>query len=116
MSAAACRRPPGAAVLPEPNGGTALHLALACAVGYQPGVTLVISDGQPDNEQHALAQAEQLSGRIDTLYIGPDGDRAAMDFMRRLARVGCGRDMRADLERPQPRLGATIRQLLLSSR
>ena len=102
-------------VLPEPNGTTALHLALACAVGYQPGATLVISDGQPDDEQHALAQAERLSGRIDTLYVGPDSDRAAIDFMRRLARVGCGRDMRADLGRPQPRLGSTIRQLLLSA-
>lgn len=104
----------GVMVLPSPSGGTALHLALACAVRYRPGATLVISDGQPDSEGHALAQAECLTGRIDTLYIGPDSDRAAMDFMRRLARAGCGRDMRADLERPQPQLGATMRTLLLA--
>jgi hypothetical protein len=102
--------------LPEPSGGTALHLALTYATRYRPGSTLVISDGQPDDETKALASAEALPGRIDTLYVGPDADKAAINFMARLARLGCGQSSRADLARAQPQLASTMRQLLLSSR
>jgi hypothetical protein len=102
--------------LPEPCGGTALHLALAYAAQYRPSVTLVISDGQPDDEVEALTQAELLTGRIDTLYVGPDGAAQAVDFMRRLALLGCGQNQTADLSRIQPKLYTTMRRLLLGQR
>jgi len=35
-----------------------------------------------------LAAAEKVPGIIDVLYIGPDDDQAAIEFMRRLARLG----------------------------
>lgn len=50
---------------------------------------IVISDGQPDDERGALAAAAQYRGRIDTVFVGPEGDRGA-DFLRRLAAANGG--------------------------
>jgi len=101
------------AELPEPGGGTAMHRALDAASAIRPERTLVISDGQPDDEGLALASAERLSGAIDVLYIGPDGDYAAIAFMRALARAGAGRYASHDLRRAGAMLlGQTIRGLL----
>jgi hypothetical protein len=101
----------------EPDGGTALHLGLAHIEPWRPSHTLVISDGQPDNEGAALAQADQITGIIDVLYVGPDSDRAAMDFMRRLARVGCGTMHAADIaQKSVAALTGGMRLLLSRSR
>ncbi|HHQ3553801.1 TPA: hypothetical protein ACSPLE_004824, partial [Pseudomonas aeruginosa] len=78
--------------IPEPESSTNLTAALRAALQYNPGVTLVISDGQPDNEKSALEVAAQFRGVIDVLYVGPEIDRAAMGFMRRLA-AAAGGDM-----------------------
>lgn len=85
--------------LPAPAGGTALHLGLDAAAAHRPASTLVISDGRPDDEDRALEAAERLTGAIDVIYCGPDDDRQAVDFMRRLARVGGGRVHVHDLRR-----------------
>lgn len=77
--------------LPEPFGGTALDLALIAAAGLSPSATLVISDGEPNNEETAFAAAHALTGVINTIYCGPETNQPAIDFMRRLARSGCGR-------------------------
>ena len=77
-------------ILPEPCGGTAMHLALAVAAEVRPAQTLVVSDGHPDDEKAALATAKRLTGTISTLYIGSDSDNKAIEFMRKLARLGCG--------------------------
>lgn len=95
--------------IPEPAGGTALHFALSQASSYNPKATLVISDGQPDDPEQALAEAGKLSGIINTLYIGSDRDKQAIAFMRQLARIGCGRAANCDISNPQ-------NQLLLSGR
>jgi hypothetical protein len=84
--------------LPSPNGGTALHLALEEAYEFAPERTLVISDGQPDSRSDALAAAEDLTGRIDVIYVGPDDDVDALDFMRSLARQSGGELVIEDLE------------------
>lgn len=120
MSEASCRLLVFSALVqesrtvPEPASSTALHLALTHAAALRPRHSLVISDGQPDSEELALAAAETMTGVIDVLYIGPDGDKAAMDFMRRLARVGSGRYTAQDISRPAgpPALERTMRQLL----
>lgn len=97
----------------EPDGGTALHLGLAHIEPWCPSHTLVISDGQPDNEAAAIAQAERLVGIIDVLYVGPDCDKAAMDFMRRLARIGCGRMQSADIaKQPVTAIAGSLRLML----
>lgn len=50
---------------------------------------VVISDGEPDNEQDALDVARGLKTRIDTIYVGPPGGQG-IDFLRRLAAIHNG--------------------------
>lgn len=80
--------------IPEPEDNTNLAAALSKLQLLDPGVTLVISDGRPDNPGEALNIARSFRGAIDVLYIGPDSDRTAIEFMTLLARVGGG-DFRA---------------------
>lgn len=98
--------------LPYPSGGTALHLALSETVKAQPGVTLVISDGQPDDAEAAIREAAKLKGRIDVIYVGPDDDADAIAFMRRLAAAGGGRCHVHDLRRARAALAPIIRGAL----
>lgn len=76
--------------IPEPEANTNLTAGLKAALAHDPGVTLVISDGQPDRPDEALAIARQFRGVIDVLYIGPDSDLDAIAFMRRLAAAAGG--------------------------
>ena len=76
--------------VPEPEHNTNLAAALRAARQLAPGVTLVISDGQPDNAAAAIEEARQFRGVIDVLYIGPESDRAAIEFMKRLAAAAGG--------------------------
>lgn len=102
--------------LPAPAGGTALHLALAEAAAYRPRYTLLISDGQPDSEELALREADNLSGIIDVIYCGPADDARAISFMRRLARTGSGKLHIYDVQRITSHrwaLPSTMRRLLL---
>lgn len=101
--------------IPEPEDSTAMHEAFALAAQYRPSRTLVVSDGEPDDPAAALAAAEQVSGQIDVLYIGPDSASGAIEFMRRLVRVGCGRMETYDVSKSgarQQQLSAHIRALL----
>ena len=76
--------------IPEPEDNTNLAAALDAVRQLDPGVTLVISDGQPDHAEAALRAARQFRGAIDVLYVGPESDTAAIQFMRQLARLGGG--------------------------
>lgn len=110
-----------AADLPVPAGGTALDRALDHAAKYRPRRTIVISDGEPDNEADAEAAAQRLSGTIDVIYCGPDSNRRAIDFLRRLARGTGGSVIVHDLNRTGARvsattIGAAIRHLALPAR
>lgn len=101
----------GAALLPTPHGGTALHLALQKARDYQPTHILVVSDGHPDNPSRALAEADRLGKvSIDVIYCGPDHDREGVDFMRRLTRHG-GQYRHYSATREPERIAAAIRLL-----
>lgn len=79
--------------IPEPENNTNLAGALDKVRKLDPGVTIVISDGQPDKAAAALAEARQFRGVIDVLYVGPETDRAAIEFMKRLA-AAAGGDVR----------------------
>lgn len=98
--------------IPEPNGGTALHLAIDEAAKSRPRKTVVISDGQPDSESLALAAADRITGIIDVIYCGPDSDTDAIAFMYRLARAGCGRVVRADFAAGSLAIGREVRAVL----
>ena len=69
---------------------TNLALALQYLAQHRPLKTIVISDGMPDDEEAALHAANQITGTIDVIYCGPDGHDSALDFMRRLTKLGGG--------------------------
>lgn len=100
--------------IPEPDGATALHLAIESGYPFNPIHTLVVSDGMPDDKQQALRAAKKLTGTISTLYIGSDNDAVAIQFMRDLARQGCGTADVCDLSKhSSSQLAGRIEQLLL---
>lgn len=107
----AVRHVPDPDRLPRPNGGTALHAALAEAVALAAGQTIVISDGQPDDKQRALAEAHALRGTIDTIYIGPEHDREAIRFLDELAAAGGGQAVVQSVDQAD-RLVAPLRAVL----
>lgn len=102
--------------LPRPEGCTALDLALNYVTGLRPGRTLVISDGEPDNEERALAAAEKVPGPIDVIYCGREDNARARAFMARLARVGLGRYEAHDIGKRPAALAPAVRALLGSGR
>lgn len=83
--------------LPEPSGGTDLHLALMEASRLAAAQVIVISDGRPSDPERCLEIAAEIPGTIDALYIGPETDVEAIQFMHRLGRAGAGDVVVADL-------------------
>ncbi len=57
---------------------------------------VVISDGEPQEEQSTLALAQTFESRIDTVYVGSETDRAARAFLTRLAKAAGGQAVTAD--------------------
>lgn len=53
---------------------------------------ILISDGEPDQEQAALDLAKQFKSKISTIYIGPESGRGR-DFLRRLAEATGGQSV-----------------------
>ncbi len=101
--------------LPEPDGGTALHLALERAHLLHPEHVIVVSDGEPEDKRAAIAAAHALACRISTYYAGEEGNRAATAFLKTLAlcsRGGVGRAMLGDLRNPE-KLANEMKLLLL---
>lgn len=88
-------------LLPEPHGGTALHLALdlAAQIAGQTGRVVLVSDGEPDSESAALTAARPLP-RLDVFYVGPEGG-SGESFLRRLAAQCGGQYQATTLEQPQ---------------
>ncbi len=98
-----CQMLKSLAAIPEPQGSTAMHLALQKSQLYNPRHALIISDGIPDDQIAAISAAEQLSGVISTLYIGLDSNKEAIAFMKKLARLGCGSANVCDISKPSDR-------------
>lgn len=103
-------------VLPEPDGSTALHLALAYVGARRPMSRLIVmSDGVADDPAAALAAVRELAPlTIDALHIGDETDRNAIGFMRKLSLAGGtgrGRYGVRDLSKPGL-LAAEIRLML----
>jgi hypothetical protein len=75
------------------QGGTDLENALKfCKIGDVAGMQfIVISDGQPDDDEAALAIARTYQNRIDTIYTGPESSIGGREFLRRLADASGGR-------------------------
>lgn len=79
------------------GGGTNLAGALRYAKTFDvDGVRfIVVSDGEPDSEQDAFAEAARIKGRIDTIYVGPESG-AGREFLARLARASGGHPVAAE--------------------
>lgn len=57
---------------------------------------VVISDGEPNDPEKALALAATMTSRIDVVYVGPESDRRGAQFLEMLARAAGGRFVKAD--------------------
>ncbi len=96
--------------VPHPSGGTPLHLGIEFAQGLGADHLVVITDGEPDSEQAALAAAKAFGGVIDVFYIG-NGDDEGSRFAAQLARLTGGSVNLTDLKDPLQLAGKI--QLLL---
>lgn len=97
--------------LPKCEASTALHLALAHVRTIVPRPTriVLITDGEPNSEEQALAAARILQPMpIDAYYVGPEGNHVALAFMECLAKISGGRWGEFDLTEPHL-LGEEIR-------
>ena len=59
---------------------------------------IVISDGEPNNELTALAEASRFQNRIDTIYIGPETESLGRDFLSQLASRSGGKPIQSAAE------------------
>jgi len=88
--------------------------ALRCAQQFNPELTLLISDGGTYNASKVIDYARCYPGQIDTLYIGPADNHAAINFLRELATLKGGRCMINDLDKTdQPKLEESMKSLVL---
>jgi len=101
--------------LPDPGGGTALHLAIGKAAKIGARRLLAISDGRPDDEVSALRAADSYGGPIDVIYCGDDADKVGIEFMARLARRSGGRVVQRGFEAGAQALAADVRRLALTA-
>jgi uncharacterized protein YegL len=94
-------------------GGTELDKALKFAKIADVGKVrfILISDGQPDDEQAAIAIARTYKNKIDVIFVGPETDRSAREFMRKLAACTGGQTVTAEKAKE---LSAKITYLLSS--
>lgn len=86
--------------VPEPSGGTPLHLAIE--YGHREGAThlVVVTDGLPDSQGACFEAARQFGRPIDTFYIG-DGNCEGSRFCEELARMSGGTAHLTDLGKPK---------------
>lgn len=92
-------------------GGTLLREALEFAkVADLPDMQfIVISDGQPNDEQGALRIARSYNNKISTIFVGPEHDSAARGFLVKLAQISGGQSVMAAKAHD---LAATTQRLL----
>jgi hypothetical protein len=96
------------------GGSTNLAGALKFAkMADVPGIRfIVISDGQPDSEEQALAAAKTYKNRIDVIYVGPENYPAGRDFLQKLAQASGGIAITADRAKE---LAEVTQRLLLTA-
>ena len=83
---------------PELNGSTDLAQALQFVkVADDCGIKIiVVSDGDPDDQQKALAVARTFKTRIDAIYIGPERESRGRDFLQQLCKATGGKFVTSD--------------------
>lgn len=71
---------------------------------------IVISDGQPDDEDEALEAARKFTNRIDTIYVGPEGGSGSA-FLKQLAKASGSKNVTSAQVKE---LASDIKTLLLA--
>ncbi len=75
------------------------------------GIRLIlISDGEPDNQEESLHIAAQFKSKIDTVYVGPLNGYGA-DFLKRLAAATGGQAVTQSVQQIA-QLSQTVKKLL----
>lgn len=57
---------------------------------------ILISDGEPNDRDSALAEAKLYRNRIDVIYVGPEDRPSGLHFLEKLAQVSGGRSLIVD--------------------
>jgi hypothetical protein len=96
----------------EPNGGTALHLALRKAAELMAGKVMVFTDGCPNDATMCFAAATHIPGIIDCVFCGDKDDRSAIEFCEKLSRDNGGLSVTRDVRNGQSILCNEVRSLL----
>lgn len=80
------------------GGNTDMAKALRFTkVADVPGMQFIlISDGEPDDEQETLAVAMTYRNKISTIYVGPEERPTGREFLEHLAAVTGGQHITAD--------------------
>jgi len=94
------------------GGGTNMAAALSFVkIADLPGMHFIlISDGEPDNEQETLRIAKTFTNHIDVIFVGPESLPFGRDFLNRLAAATGGKSVTADRAKE---LASSVTQLLL---
>ena len=94
------------------GGSTDLAHALRYAkIADVPGMNIiVISDGEPDSKEQALAVARTYKNKISTVYCGPEDRSYGQKFLTELANITGGQTLTSDRAIA---LSKTIETLLL---
>lgn len=95
------------------GGGTMVSKALIFAKDYDlPGIRFILlSDGEPFDEQEALSIAGKYQNKISCVYVGPEEYPVGRDFLQRLSAATGGQTVTADRAKE---LARTIQTLLLN--
>lgn len=100
--------------IPEPYGGTNLARALELALEINATQIAVVSDGEPDSEDAAMAQARRcahLGIKINVMFCGSPGSRGER-FLKELAQATGGEGETVDFsDAPEQLTGKTMLML-----
>lgn len=97
--------------VPEPDGGTPLHVAIPFAKEYGATRVVVISDGAPDLPEQCMIEAQNFGGQIDVVYVGDAGDMGSV-FLDKLAQITGGKRFEGSLSDPKQLAGTVIGLLM----
>jgi len=100
--------------VPEPQGGTNLSSAIAMALDNYATKIAVVSDGEPNSEEAAMAEARRakdMGVMIDVMFCGQPGSRGEA-FLKELAQATGGTGETVDFsDEPDQLTGKTMLML-----
>lgn len=100
--------------IPEPGGGTALHVAFARIKSHGVSRAVLVTDGLPDDEDAALREAQGLA--LDIFYVGPAPKPEFLDRLAQAARPGSRAEMASLANAAAPALQQRVRLMLTDGR